>query len=66
MQHKSRGLKKLWKCKKEQRSFQDTVELHGHYSLQETELFVKEEAKRKAEAALLTWDCSGEYKAKWG
>lgn len=53
MQQRSRGLKQLWICKKEQRSSQDTTELHGHYGSQETELFGKEEAKIKTEAALL-------------
>lgn len=37
----------------EQRSSQKTAELQGPYRPQETEFFVNEEAKRKAEAALL-------------
>lgn len=37
----------------EQRSSGDIAEHSGHYSPKETELFVKAEAKRKAEAALL-------------
>lgn len=52
-QHRSRGLKQLWKSMREQRNSQDKAELYCHYVLQETEIF-KEEAERKSEAGLLT------------
>lgn len=54
IEYRSSGLKQLWKCVQEQRSSQNTAELQGHYRPQETEFFVNEEAKRKAEAALLS------------